>query len=339
MLKIAFLFLTVANIAHETHWQDFFSGHEEHYSVYIHAKNPLSSSSLFKKHELPNTVHTTWSHTMKAQIELLRIALQDPDNEKFIFISELTIPLQDFDHVYRSLMSHDASMFYYFPNPHVNRNNTWYWPQAHRNVKPIPTEKQFKNSQWVILSRKHAQMMVDDTEYIEIISKNESDQEHYPSTFLLARGELDSIIPVDTTYVEWNHGDRPPFQFTDFNDAQQMKLIKQAQEHGYLFARKIMPDCVLAPLNALLPYTKKTPTTVTAIANQKTTWHADTARAYDMLPAHTAQKSAAAVSAIKRVKAEAQPAFKRATIGDHDYQDGAIQFKDMRAVKDFYNTH
>jgi hypothetical protein len=191
---------------------------------------------------------------MKAQIELLKEALKDPLNEKFIFVSETTIPLQTFDTTYAALMKHPESMFYFAPNPHVHRNVNSFVPLA-RDLQPIPTKRQYKNSQWIILNRKHAQFMVDDTHYIDIITRYTGDQEHYPSTFLINQGLIDEIVPQDMTYVEWHvPSSHFPYEFTDFSKAQEFQLIVQAMRCGYLFARKIMPNANMNNLDPLLAY-------------------------------------------------------------------------------------
>lgn len=260
MFKIAFLFLTIGPIYHESYWQEFLTGNAERYSVYVHTKNPLPASSPFKAYEMPNPQPTTWANTMKAQIALLKEALNDPLNEKFVFVSETTIPLQTFDKTYAALMEHPESMFYFTPNPHVHRNVHSFAPLA-RNLQPIPEKRQYKNSQWVVLNRKHAQLMVEDTEYIDIITRYTGDQEHYPSTFLINKGLIDEIIPLDTTYVEWHVPSvRLPYEFTNFSNHQELQRMATAIHHGYLFARKVMPNAVMGPLDPLLAYRLKAPT-------------------------------------------------------------------------------
>lgn len=256
MLKIAFLFLTIAGIHHESYWQDFFRNHEDAYSIYVHSKNGVPTGSFFKPYEMRHTKITTWSNTMKAQIALLAHALEDPDNTVFIFASETTIPLQDFDYVYKEHMRSDnKSMFYFRPNTHANRSVHGYYPQQHRNLQPIPTGKQYKNSQWIVLNRKHAQMMVDDQDIIEIATQYGSDQEHYPSTFLALKGVLfEEVEPIDTTQVVWDKNPHPPYVFTNLHNQQDMELLQEAISQGFSFIRKVDPACDLQPLDPYLSY-------------------------------------------------------------------------------------
>ena len=104
-MKIAFLFLIISDIYHEPTWIDFLKGHEDKYSVYIHSKDKMPKDSYFKRCEIPAKIPTSWSKIMKAFIELLREALKDPSNEKFVFLSESSIPLKTFDQAYNHLLS------------------------------------------------------------------------------------------------------------------------------------------------------------------------------------------------------------------------------------------
>ena len=268
MIKIALLFLTVTGIHHETYWQDFLKGYEEQYSLSIHSKEGVPDSSPFKPHELNTSLPTDWTNTMRAQIALLKEALKDPDNEKFIFLSESTIPLQDFPTIYEKVTYTYKSIFPFCHNPHLDatRDGTfWHYhnfqPRAH--LHPIPPRLQYKNPQWIILNRKHAQLMVEDTKYIEMIAEYPCDNEHYPATFLAIKGLLDEVINYQTTYDDWiaTNSPRSPFTFTDLQNEIELKLATRAIKGGlysrptpYLFGRKFAEDCDLTPLDKHLNY-------------------------------------------------------------------------------------
>ena len=78
--KIAFLFLTVSDIFHESVWVKFFKTHEDYYSLYVHPKTDLAAGSFFARAQIQQREETRWENTMKAQIALLREALKDPAN-------------------------------------------------------------------------------------------------------------------------------------------------------------------------------------------------------------------------------------------------------------------
>jgi len=250
MPQIAFLFLSIAKIYHESYWKAFFKGYEQFYSIYVHAKNLMPSDSYFKQYEIHNKIPTTWANTMRAQIELLREALKDPHNQKFVFISESTIPLQNFQTVYDKLMLNNLSQFAFAKNPFTNNED--------RNLLPLPLDEQYFNFQWIILNREHAQLMVDDREYIEIITKYMCDNEHYPSTLLAAKGLLHEITQQDTTLVLWpEEGGYHPYFFHGFLDKMEFAVVTQGIKDGWLFARKFGTDCDLTSIDSYLAYREK----------------------------------------------------------------------------------
>ena len=108
---------------------------------------------------------------MKAEIALLKEALKDPANTKFVFLSESTIPIMPFDGVYKHLLSHPSSEFPYYKNMDTTR--------SFGKIKHI-----YKNPQWIVLNRKHAQLMVEDNDLINYLAQIPYDNEHYPATFL-----------------------------------------------------------------------------------------------------------------------------------------------------------
>ena len=126
--------------------------------------------------------------------------------------------------------------------------------QAHRVLAPIPEHKQHKNAQWVILNRKHAQMMVDDDKIQAIISHYPHDQEHYPSTFLAMHNMLDEVCKREGTMVVWHLNKRPPYVFKDLGDLHEYQLLTDAIKYGSFFVRKVAQECDLSPLDDTLAY-------------------------------------------------------------------------------------
>ncbi len=240
MMKIAFLFLLVGDIYHENCWIDFFKGHEGCYSVYVHSKNGLPEDSPFKKNEIP-TVPTRWGYLMKAEIELLRAALQDPSNTKFVFISDSTIPIQSFEFCYNHLLSHPYSEFTVEPNRH--KSKTFY---------PLENAQIYKNSQWIVLNRKHAELMVNDTEIIEIMARYSCHDEHYPATILSLCNLQHEVVQHDCTFVLWpkdRKNKAHPHTFSDLmEDEYTPLLLDEVLTQNTLFARKLSKDCDIQAL-------------------------------------------------------------------------------------------
>jgi hypothetical protein len=250
MIKIAFLFLITSHITHEPVWRNFFEGNHERYSIYIHSKETLDKTSAFKQYEMAIKVATTWERTMAAQIAMLKEALQDPLNEKFVFVSGDSVPIQKFDFVYQQLMQHSLSIFNYSWSSHQDPDSTFYYPK--RILNGIPYEKQFKNSQWIVLNRKHAEMMVKDSEILSLIVQTPCDNEHYPSTFLSMQNLLSEVVNQPTMLTLWHRGYAHPFTFTDMNDRYQIEQLAEAMNQGVLFARKFDKKCDVGQLQTLI---------------------------------------------------------------------------------------
>lgn len=263
-MKIAFLFLVISGVHHESYWQDFFRGHERQYTVYVHAKKPVDPASFFAPYTLPYSVPTTWEKTMKAQVALLAEALKHHSNSKFIFVSDSTIPLHDFATVYEALMEDDTSSFTYEKNPYMRGEKRY---KKERDLWPIPQEYQYKNTQqWLILNRKHAEIIANDTAAVNFIASHWCDNEHAPSTVLALHKCLHEVKQLDRTLVIWDKQDHvgsdhlySPYAFSNLvKYPEELEMLKKAIAQGQcLFARKITKECDLTPLKPYLGYYQK----------------------------------------------------------------------------------
>ncbi len=252
MHRLAFLFLTITGPHHTEHWKPFFAGHENKYSIYVHSKGVLKSS-FFKKFKIKRTIPTDWAHTMQAQLAMLAEAYKNENNKKFIFLSETTIPLRDFDSVYRYIMSHRGSEFKFELNQHLNPKSGMY--VATRRVFGIDTKYQRKHSQWVVLNRKHAKAVLDHAHFLK--RPIYCDNEHFPGTVLAKTGLLKEVKKRDLTYVNWGwqrRGAAHPYTFRDLSNHYDLQVLLNAIKRGYLFARKIDKRCDLKLLDPYLNY-------------------------------------------------------------------------------------
>ena len=229
--KIAFLFLTIADIYHEAMWKDFFQSHESQYTIYVHPKEQVTSR-FFKRYVIPHQAPTSWTNTMRAQVKLLKEALKNPENDKFVYISESTIPLLTFEEVFESL-DNPYSQFHYAINT-----------QNRRHFGKI--DMLYKNSQWIVLNRKHAELIVAEKKLLKTMCMYPHDQEHYPSTLLAQEGMLSEVIKKDTTLAIWDDTRGHPHTFTDLSTDKYTKhLVKAKEEKRFLFARKFAKENML----------------------------------------------------------------------------------------------
>jgi hypothetical protein len=104
--KIAFLFLTRKNVNFPEIWKSYFKGNEDKINLYIHPKEPEGVKWLSDS-IIQNRVHTEWGFIVEAYFNLLREAMKNPENTKFIVISESCLPLKTFDEFYQRVIIKD----------------------------------------------------------------------------------------------------------------------------------------------------------------------------------------------------------------------------------------
>lgn len=162
--KIAFLFIARNRVPLDMVWDAFFQGDtEDRFSVYVHSRpgfllTPTSTrSSFFLNRQVSNSVQVDWGEASMIQAEriLLQNALADNFNQRFLFLSDSCIPLYNFSYTYDYIMSASTSFVDSFADTKEGRYN----PKMH---PVIPVENWRKGSQWVVLIRKHAEIMVHD---------------------------------------------------------------------------------------------------------------------------------------------------------------------------------
>lgn len=244
--KVALLFLTVADLNFPELWMNEIQASRGQYNVYVHSKTPMQHP-FFKKHRIKNIVKTTWSQHVKAWQALIKEALKNPENTKFVLLSESCVPLYPLSTIYHVLTKDTFS--------YVDYKRPW-WPRKDaREIIEIPLKHRYGSSEFMVLSREHAQHVAQDKTVIEIISRHPIDNEAYFPTLFSIKNCLGSCKNHSYTYVNWEHrGKNPshPYSF-ERHDTLSKTLIKQAYAQGKLFMRKVAKTF---PEGALLSYMK-----------------------------------------------------------------------------------
>ncbi|CAJ1408734.1 unnamed protein product [Effrenium voratum] len=169
-----FLFMAYDRLPHKEVWEKFFQANKSgsDFRVLVHCKNAtscredLANHSLFK---LVETVETEYCFGLvSAMNELLREALAEGPghrNDKFVFISDTTLPVKPFHLVQQQLAHDDRSHFCFFPGhwlewPHsygflnfLSEFYPWHDVQSKQRMAA-------KHHQWMVLSRQHAEKAV-----------------------------------------------------------------------------------------------------------------------------------------------------------------------------------
>lgn len=234
--KIALLFLTRSTPNHADVWKKLLKDAPGKYNIYVHSKEPMDDP-FFQKHRISKIVPTTWSIHVRAWQALLQEAVKDQDNVRFAFLSEACIPLFSLKYIYSVIMSD--------PRTHMAFAKPWWDQYNPRELHTIDKEFRWGNPEWMVLNRKHAELVAADRAVIRIVSRHENDQESYFATlFAIHESLFDDLCAHSYTYVNWNNatnGGASPYTFkeeSDFNNA----LIDEAYKIGALFARKFSEE-------------------------------------------------------------------------------------------------
>lgn len=273
--KIAFMFLTPGSLPFEKLWEKFFLGHEDRYSIYVHAsiKKSVPESSLFRGRDIRSD-KVAWGKIsmVDAERRLLANALHDTDNQHFVLLSDSCVPLHNFDYVYSYLMETNISFVDCFedPGPHSTGRYT-------ELMLPEIEEKDWrKGAQWFSVKRQHALLIMADSLYYTKFKhyceagkegrRNCYADEHYLPTFF-HMADPGGIANWSVTHVDWSEGKWHPkaYRAQDVSfellkniasidetihvtsDAKKLVMRKPCLWNGmkrpcYLFARKFYPE-------------------------------------------------------------------------------------------------
>lgn len=116
--KIAFLFLTIGDINQPNVWTKYFKDRYHKVSIYTHAKVPDKIVTPWLKNSVISTyVDTAWGKITNAYYHLFKEAMKDPNNVKFVTISESCIPLKRFDTFYDTITEDIRTSYVKFMKP------------------------------------------------------------------------------------------------------------------------------------------------------------------------------------------------------------------------------
>lgn len=158
--RIAFLFHVKGPIPLESVWTLFFQGHEELWSLYVHASDPsykFPPGSLFEGREIPSKPVQRISISLVDAIRrLLAYALSDTryNNAWFVNVCESSVPVRGFPAVYQYLMQSKHSFVESFlPDAKYQQWET---------IPEFPILELRKGETWMQMNRKHAIIVITD---------------------------------------------------------------------------------------------------------------------------------------------------------------------------------
>ncbi|XP_062204566.1 glycosyltransferase BC10-like [Phragmites australis] len=268
-LKVAFLFLTNSDLIFAPLWEKFFAGHHDLLNLYVHADPsavltlPLTPS--FRGRIIPGKATQRASATLiSASRRLLATALlDDPDNHFFALLSQSCIPLHPFPTFYRALFSDNAGprrrrrSFIEILDDEPTLHDRYYARGDDVMLPEVPFERFRVGSQFFVLTRRHAVMVVRDRRLWNkfklpcLVKRKYScyPEEHYFPT-LLDMQDPEGCTKFTLTRVNWTDsvdGHPHTYQPEEVSGDLIRELRKSNGTYSHMFARKFAPEC-LGPL-------------------------------------------------------------------------------------------
>jgi len=242
---LAFCFLIHDVIYAEDVWAKFFEGvDQKEYQVFVHYKTNVPLRH-FEACKLTNCVATQpWSVSLvHAQNRLLAAALEHPCTTHCIFLSQACVPLKTFAQVRAAL---DAGLSYFNRCPDAQC-----FPRC--DAVALPREVIKKASQWCILAREHAALLVNNDEYLPWFDlPGIPPDEHAYITYLHLNGkgaelvETPNLAAGATTFTNWAGMDYPyvtPAGLKHYTwiSPEELAYLRLSAS---LFGRKFLPECM-----------------------------------------------------------------------------------------------
>lgn len=157
--RIFFLFLTLSGIKRPELWHAFFDQQAvQTWRVFVHCKHTnicaleLSLGNVLGATQVATVPSSYCRDLVTPMVQLLQSAVLESvsPRDKFVFLSETTLPVKPFADVYNTLSWDMSSDFCVYPTDH------WVELELAQNLRALIV----KHSQWVVLNQAHAHVMV-----------------------------------------------------------------------------------------------------------------------------------------------------------------------------------
>jgi hypothetical protein len=231
--KVAYLFLVYGDINQPGVWEHYFQGHEDTTKICCHAVDREAIHTPFLKDNLiPYWVSTGWGTIglVVAQIELIRYALRDPNVQRLALCSGSCIPIKTYQDSYDAMFEHDKSWIGMYKQYLVRM----------AKVTHLETSSHRKHSQWVLLTRQHAEMLVR-FNYLSDFVRCVIPDEHYVGSVLVHLGEEKNILHREQTCVHWHKISPVQMSPIEHDQIDNEEFVDQWKRAMSLFARKFTP--------------------------------------------------------------------------------------------------
>jgi len=257
--KVAFMFLTLESLHHGKRWHKFLEDGKDRCTMYSHPKYPEHIKQKFLTDSIiSRRVPTRWANIslVKASNLMLVEALKDPDNKFFMLLSEKCLPLYDFDYTYETMTRQNKSWLFNYKWTGAQNHNRW--KNLYKNTNGIENpltirvDQFYKQSQWMVLNRKHAEIIASTMHLAHQFKSMSAPDEHYYINILKNRVPLfhKENINHPITFVNWvdsQSGNHPlDYQTVNLDEIRKLQAneyfkqtINSSHTEPHLFMRKV----------------------------------------------------------------------------------------------------
>jgi hypothetical protein len=198
MKKIAFLFLTIDDPNFTNLWDKYFKNNSKKYKIYLHPKYP-EKVTWKKSRIIKNLKETAWGFITRAYLELLKEAFKDPDNYKFVTISESCVPIKKFDNFYNEAISDPRS---WIKKMNISKYNLEERIGKHKAKTDKIIPKEFlKNYARFCLNREHVKLLLEKSEELKFFHNMHVGDEF----FLTVLNPLKNVRDFAVTFDDWDY--------------------------------------------------------------------------------------------------------------------------------------
>ena len=200
--KIAYLFLLRADINHPNIWSKYFIPDSmQNVSRYVHSKEKNNISTPWIRDSLIEDIRPTgWGYIVDAYFSLFREALKDPNNLKFVLISESCVPVKNFYEFKNYLDDTD------YRNSYVHFLRVTAYDKESR-IENQPNYQEFgqftKHYARMCLSRYHVEKLLNQSQNRINFFVNMHVGDEFFMTLLNAKPNQDYILDKTITYDNW----------------------------------------------------------------------------------------------------------------------------------------
>jgi hypothetical protein len=240
--RLAFLFLTTGPHHHPDMWEQYWEAEASRVSVYGHAndRGELPAGWL-RDSQIAERVETAWADLsiVRAQLALLRAALQEPRNRFFVFASESCVPVRPLRDLLRLLRFDGRSRFPWASHEEAEEFHPQKASRAPVDGRIPPGAWRF-HPQWMLLSREAAELLTANEALLDGFAGTHAPAEAAFGTLLHAAGYPlhEKVAASEMTWALWLTNDAPHPEFITHADEVTMGDIAGS---GCFFARKFAP--------------------------------------------------------------------------------------------------